>query len=370
MKLLMLAPASVIHTQRWVEALHERGIQLVLATQHDEGPWQVPDGVRLVRLPHRGTPGYFRNVLALRRLLREVRPDLLSAHYASGYGTTAALAGFRPWLLSVWGSDVYDFPYEGRLQGWLLRRNLRQADAVASTSEAMAQQVRRLVPGIGPVAVTPFGIDTKRFAPQPQPHEGIVIGTVKTLAPKYGIDLLLRAFAQVLSAAGPSALLSLVIVGDGPQRAELEALSATLGIATRVRFAGAVPHAEVPLWLNRFDLYVAASRLDSESFGVAVLEASACALPVVVSDVGGLPEVVVQGETGWVVPREDVPALAQAIQRLIDEPEMGRRLGAAGRERVLAHYRWQHSVDEMLRCFEAVIAHRAQRRTVSAGTLQ
>ncbi len=366
MKLLMLAPASAIHTQRWVEALHGRGLQLVLATQHDGASWRAPTGVRVVRLPHGGSAGYFRNVPALRRLLRDERPDLLSAHYASGYGTTAALAGFRPWLLSVWGSDVYDFPHESRLKGWLLRRNLRQADAVASTSEAMARQVRRLVPDIGPVAVTPFGIDTERFSPQPQPHGGIVIGTVKTLAPKYGIDLLLRAFAQVLFAAGSNAALSLVIVGDGPQRAELEALSRALGIAAHVRFVGAVPHAEVPQWLNRFDLYVAASRLDSESFGVAVLEASACGLPVVVSDVGGLPEVVVQGETGCVVPREDVAALAQAMQQLIAAPELRHRFGAAGRERVLAHYGWQHSVDAMLRCFEGVVARHAQRPVVSA----
>ena len=374
MKLLLLAPASAIHTQRWVEALHGRGVQLVLATQHDPASWRAPMGVKVARLPHCGTAGYFRNVPALRRLLRDERPDLLNAHYASGYGTTAALAGFRPWLLSVWGSDVYDFPYEGRLQGWLLRRNLRHADAVASTSEAMARQVRRLVPDIGPVAVTPFGIDTERFAPQPQPkpqpHSGIVIGTVKTLAPKYGIDLLLRAFAQLRLTADPSAALSLVIVGDGPQRVELEALSQALGIAAHVRFVGAVPHAEVPQWLNRFDLYVAASRLDSESFGVAVLEASACGLPVVVSDVGGLPEVVVQGETGSVVPREDVAALAQAIQRLIAAPELRRRFGAAGRERVLAHYGWPHSIDAMLRCFDEVVVRHAQRPAASAGAVR
>ncbi len=370
MKLLMLAPASVIHTQRWVEALQGRGVQLVLATQHDPGAWQAPLGVRFVRLPHSGAVGYFRNVPALRQLLRDERPDLLNAHYASGYGTTAALTGFRPWLLSVWGSDVYDFPHEDRLKGWLLRHNLRHADAVASTSEAMARQVRRLVPDIGPVAVTPFGIDTDRFAPQPQPHDGIVIGTVKTLAPKYGIDLLLRAFAQVRVAAGPSAKLSLVIVGDGPQRTELEALGRTLGMADHVRFVGAVPHAEVPQWLHRFDVYVAASRLDSESFGVAVLEASACGLPVVVSDVGGLPEVVVQGETGCVVPREDVVALAQAIQRLVATPDLRSRFGVAGRERVLANYGWQHSVDAMLRCFDGVIAHRAQGSVVSSDALR
>ena len=362
MKLVLLAPASVIHTRRWAEALAARGVDVVLATQHVDPHWRLPAGVRVEPLPYRGSAGYFRNVPALRRLLRAERPALLNAHYASGYGTTAALAGFRPWLLSVWGSDVYDFPREGRLKGWWLRRNLRLADAVASTSEAMARQVRRLVPTLAEIAVTPFGIDTQRFAPRPEPHAGVVIGTVKTLAPKYGIDLLLHAFARLLkeelAPGAPS--LSLVLVGGGPRRAELEALAVQLGVAARVRFVGPVPHEDVPTWLNRFDIYVAASRLDSESFGVAVLEASACALPVVVSDAGGLPEVVVPDETGLVVPREDVAALVAALRRLVQAPDLRRRLGRQGRERVREHYEWAQGVERMLACQQALVAREAR----------
>lgn len=361
----MLAPASVIHTQRWASALAERGIDVVLATQHPDAAWPVPAGVRVVTLPHAGGAGYFGNVPALRRLLRAERPHLLNAHYASGYGTTAALARFRPWLLSVWGSDVYDFPYESRLKGWWLRRNLRRADAIASTSRAMARQVRKLLPGCGDIAITPFGIDTRRFAPQPQVHEGLVIGTVKTLAPKYGIDVLLRAFALLVAEGKPG--LSLVIVGGGPQRAELEALAAALRIGSQVRFIGAVPHAEVPQWLNRFDVYVAASRLDSESFGVAVLEASACGLPVVVSDAGGLPEVVADGETGLVVPREDAAALARALARLVESPEERQRLGAAGRRHVLEHYEWQATVDHMVRCMQQAASSASARGGAPGG---
>ena len=354
MKIVILGPANVIHTQRWATALAVRGLDVVLATQHPDAAWQAPQGVRVVPLPRAGAVGYFANVPALRRLLRAERPALLNAHYASGYGTTAALAGFHPWLLSVWGSDVYDFPYEGRLKGWWLRRNLGQADAIASTSRAMARQVRRLLPECGEVAITPFGIDTLRFAPQPRVHDGLVIGTVKTLAPKYGIDVLLRAFALLVAEGG--ARVSLVIVGGGPQREELESLATALGIGTQVLFVGAVPHAEVPQWLNRFDIYVAASRLDSESFGVAVLEASACGLPVVVSDAGGLPEVVADGETGLVVTREDPAALARALARLVDSPLERRRLGDAGRRHVVEHYEWQASVDNMLGCMQRVVA--------------
>jgi glycosyltransferase involved in cell wall biosynthesis len=357
MKVMLLAPANVVHTRRWVEGLHARGVEPVLVTQHDPDGWTPPPGVTLIRLRHSGTAGYFLNVLQVRRLLREGGFDLLNAHYASGYGTTAALCGFRPWLLSVWGSDVYDFPYENAVKGWLLRHNLRQANLIASTSRAMAGQVRRLLPGVKDVALTPFGIDTKRFAAAPEVRRGFVVGTVKTLAPKYGVDVLVKAFAEFLktlpltNGVAPS----LLIVGGGEQRAELQALGESLGITERLHFAGAVAHADVPEWLNRFDVYVAVSRLDSESFGVAVLEASACELPVVVSDAGGLPEVVVHGETGLVVPRDDVQLLAQALRRLHDDPALRQQLGRAGRERVLREYEWEHCVDLMLGCYERAV---------------
>ena len=362
LEVVLLAPANVVHTQRWVEALHDRGVQVVLVTQHDESRWQAPTGVRVVRLPHSGNAGYFLNVFALRRLLRELRPDLLNAHYASGYGTTAALVGFRPWLLSVWGSDVYDFPYEGWLQARLLRRNLRRADAIASTSEAMARQVRRLTHESIEIFTTPFGVDTNRFAPKPRQHRGFVVGTVKTLAPKYGVDLLLRGYAEFVHARSPDEIAgsTLVVVGDGEQRAELEALATTLRIADRTRFIGAVAHATVPRWLNGFDVYVAVSRLDSESFGVAVVEASACALPVLVSDVDGLREVVVDGETGLVLPRDDVAALARALGQLFDAQELRERLGHAGRQRVIDRYEWSHCVDLMLACYQRLASGRAE----------
>lgn len=352
-RLLMLAPAEVGHTQRWAGALAGRGVEVVLATQHPAAAWAPPPGVRVVVLPHRGTAGYFRNVPALRRLLRVERPELLHAHYASGYGTTAALAAWHPWVLSVWGSDVYEFPYTGALQGWWLRHNLKRADAIASTSAAMADQVRRLTPVRGATAITPFGIDTTRFAPAPAARPaggGLVIGTVKALAPVYGVDLLLRAFARLKPQPGePSA--TLLIVGDGPQAGELRALAEALGIAARVRFAGPVPHDEVPVWLNRLDVFVAASR--NESFGVAVLEASACARPVLVSDAGGLPEVVVDGETGLVVPSGDVAALSAALARLVADTALRRRLGDAGRRHVQQHYEWAGCVDHMLACLQA-----------------
>jgi len=362
MKILILGDASSIHIQRWVEAVSERGHSTTIVSQDRAPDWTCPAQVDLRYLPHSGKIGYFLNAIALRRILRDIRPDIMNVHYASGYGTTAGICGFTPTLLSVWGSDVYDFPNESAIKRRLLIWNLRRATRISSTSEVMARQVGRLVPELPPPYITPFGVDIKKFAPTVTDHDQtnqIVIGTVKSLAYKYGIDLLIRAYAQLLVDpvvldAGLSNKLHLRIVGTGPDRLSLEALAVKEGVSNRVEFVGAVPHSRVPEMLQGFDVYVAASRLDSESFGVAVVEASACGVPVVVTDVDGLSEVVEQDRTGFIVPREDVDSLVSAMKSLILSAPLRKRLGQGGRASVQSRYDWDASVTKMIECYEEV----------------
>lgn len=358
---VLLGAANSIHLQRWALALHARGRRISVFSQQAAQALPLPPGINLHALPVHHGAGYLLNAWPLRRLLARLQPDLLHAHYASGYGTLARLAGWRPTLLSVWGSDVYTFPERGPLQAGLLRGNLRAAQALASTSEAMAGQVRRLWPGAGPIAITPFGVDSARFCPAPGERaagQPLTIGTVKTLEPTYGIDLLLRAFAALRQRL-PATALRLRLVGGGPQRAELQALAQTLGLGEAVEFTGPVEHGEVPARLRQLDIYAAPSR--HESFGVAVIEAMACGLPVVVSDAGGLPEVVQAGVSGLVVPVGDVAALTDALATLVVDEGLRRRLAQAGRQRVLAQYDWPHCVDRMIDCQDAVIAAASAR---------
>ena len=359
MRLAFLAPANSIHTQRWAVALANRGVSILLVSQHDSDTWVPPDRVRIHRLRFSGNSGYFLNALELRALLDRERPDLLHVHYASGYGTLGMLSNFAPSLLSVWGSDVYEFPLQARWKMWLLRRNLRWATRIASTSEAMAQQVRLLTPETPSPLVTPFGVDCEKFAPCPRLMSAEVrIGTVKTLSHKYGIDILIAAFAEVLRARRAASIgleqqLRLVIVGGGEQEDFLRVRARQLGVVDNVQFVGYVRHEAVPSWLQTLDIYVAVSR--SESFGVAVIEAAACGLPAVVSDVGGLPEVVQDGITGIVVPSEDVSALSQALHTLIQNRDLREAMGAAGRDFVLRQYEWTTCVDRMLEAQRLVL---------------
>jgi len=169
------------------------------------------------------------------------------------------------------------------------------------------------------------------------------------LAPKYGIDTLIHAFHQVrlnLLTTQPKLAnqLRLCIAGGGPQRVALQNLVNQLGLTTVTELAGELSHSQVPSYLNQLEIYVAASRLDSESFGVAVLEASACGLPVVVSRVGGLPEVVLENITGLLVEKDQVAQFTQALLTLIQHPRLRHTMGAAGIQWVKQRYDWQQNV--------------------------
>ncbi len=351
LKIAMLAPGSSVHTLRWANAFAARGHTVHLVTQHQPLPG-VDTAVKIHHLPHWSGLGYLLNGPRLKRLLNEIRPDVVNAHYASGYGTLARSVGKVPLVLNVWGSDVYDFPARSALHRRWLLANMRHASRIVSTSRAMAIRVSELLPN-GPVAkVVPFGVDTELFKPAPIRGNGpMTVGTVKSLAPAYGIDRLIRTFTHLMPTYANTGL-RLRIVGDGPKRNELMRLAADLGVADHMAMVGAVPHAQVPDELHKLDVYVALSR--SESFGVAVIEASACGLPVVVSDAGGLPEVVRDGVTGFVVPGGDPETAALRIGQLLQDATLRGNMGRAGRAHVLEQYGWNTCVDKQLAILQEV----------------
>ncbi|MFO1022641.1 MAG: glycosyltransferase family 4 protein [Planctomycetales bacterium] len=371
MKILLLSRGNSIHTVRWANSLAERGIQVGLASLHPPAP-ELSDKITFFPLKIRAPFGYFLNVGSLRKVLKTFQPDLLHAHYASGYGTLGMLAGFHPYLVSVWGSDVFQFPNQAGWKKKLIARTLQKADWVCSTSHVMERRVRELCPDVRGTTVTPFGVDLDRFRAEgrAESRDSLTIGTVKALKPEYGIDTLLRGFAMFLqkqrSGQKNSVQFRLRIVGGGTLREEMQALSRELGITGQTEFIGAVPHDQVPAELRGLDVYVAASR--EESFGVAILEASACGCPVIVTDVGGLPEVVKNSETGLIIPKDDPGALADALCRLVDHPAERQRMSVQGRKFVSEHYEWNENVGRMLTVYEGLCAVKGAKEPASALT--
>lgn len=300
---------------------------------------------------------YLKALPFVKRIVKQIKPDIVHAHFATSYGLLGALAGFHPFVLSVWGADIFDFPKKSPLHRALVKFNLDRADKILSTSRVMAVETGRYTGRS--VEVTPFGIDLEIFKPLPveslfKPND-IVIGTVKALEPKYGVDDLIRAFKLVVERY-PHLSLRLLIVGGGSQQTGLEALARELGIYDLTTFTGRIPYNRVPVFHNMMSIFVSLSVLDSESFGVAVIEASACEKPVVVSNVGGLPEVVRENVTGFIVPPRRPDLAAAAIGRLVEDEQLRIKLGGAGRQHVSRNYDWPDNVAQMLKIYHQVVS--------------
>ena len=349
MRIALLAAAESVHTLRWANALSQRGHEVQLISMSSPLPGFC-DSIRIDQLPISAPLGYWFNARRVRKLLTDGCPDLLHAHYAAGYGVLGRLANFHPYILSVWGSDVFDIPYRSKWHHRQIVKNLSSADQICSTSQVMAERAKDIAPALEKIEVIPFGVDLQRFDVSRVQSETITIGTVKTLIHTYGIDILIRAFAICREIVAANSLdlpakLRLKIAGDGSQRNELQILANSLQLAEVIDFSGAIPHKDVPNTLANFDIFVAASR--RESFGVAVVEASASRLPIVATNVGGLPEVVSNGRTGIVVPCENPQALGEALAKLCLNPELRRKYGNAGRQYVAEQFDWSENVSHM-----------------------
>ena len=359
MKILILSTALSSHTIKWVRSVSEENEVVLFSLPAPD--YEINKGFPNLRIESihikgnvtmtEGLSGkfkYFKALPAVNRIIKNFKPDILHAHWATSYGLIGALTGFHPFILSVWGADVFDFPGKSILNRKIVEFNLSRADMILSTSEIMAKETLRYTDK--PITVTPFGIDTgifrSRIVENIFERDSIVIGTIKTLEKKYGIDILIKAFS-IVKKRNPDLKLKLLIVGGGSEEEPLRQLTRDLNVDTDTVFTGKVRYDDVVSYYNMLDVYVAVSVLNSESFGVAVLEASACEKPVIVSDAGGLPEVVENGVTGIVVKVKDTDATAAAIERLINDESFRKQLGINGRKRVLEKYDWSENVKQM-----------------------
>jgi L-malate glycosyltransferase len=365
LKVLLLADINSIHTQKWAIALQSRGIDIAVFSLNSSKTFhpelhgiQVFDPDRSGRdLSSTGLINkisYLSELPSIRKCIKSFKPDIVHSHYASSYGILGALSGFHPFILSFWGSDIFDFANRSLLTRLIIKFNLRKADMILSTSNAMAEEIKKYTSK--KVAVTPFGIDPDIFKSYPVKSlfgkDELVIGTTKSLEPVYGNETLIRAFGQ-LYLQHPELPLRLIIVGGGSLETSLKNLVHSLKLDKQVVFIGKVAHHLIPDYLNMMDIFAALSI--SESFGVSVIEASGCELPVVVTNIGGLKEVTIDQVTGLLVPVNNIEQTVIAFEKLIMDIELRIILGREGRERVKQLYNWKDNVCEMhkiyLRCF-------------------
>lgn len=359
-KVMLLADATSPHTIKWARSLSERGISICIVsfTLPDPAVYSQYPLVQVVslgfdnKLIKSGVAGsgkwrYLTALPKVRWQIKQFKPNIVHAHFASSYGLLGALSGFSPFILSVWGTDVYEFPRKSLLHKAVIKFNLARADKLLSTSHDMARETWLYTNK--PITVTPFGIDTDFFKPGqkadlPFSSDDLVIGNVKGFDRRYGVTYLIEAFALLVKQR-PALPLKLLLLGDGADHEELQQQIKALGLMTRVHFAGRVPYDQMPAYHNAQHISACVSL--RESFGVAVIEAGACEVPVVATRVGGLPEVVQHGQTGLLVSAGDASAIKDALLQLVDDAVLRSRMGRAARQLVQQHFDWQGNVSQM-----------------------
>jgi glycosyltransferase involved in cell wall biosynthesis len=368
MKVLLLSDPSNSHTVKWANSLVKKGVDVFLfgLSIYDPSPYHpsikieslnTPDSIKQKLNGNILKSIYLLKLPRLKKIINTFKPDVLHAHYASSYGLLGALSGFHPFIVSVWGIDVYIFPNVSFVHKLITKYVLNKAEIITSSSYTMADEAKKFT--YNRFKVIPFGIDINTFKQAKVrslfPEESIVIGIVKHLEYKYGLEYLVKAFSS-LTKKYPDLPIKLLIVGGGSMKNQLQILAEDIGIKDKTIFTGAVKHSSIAEYHNMMDIEVYLS--DYESFGVSVIEASACENPVVVSNVGGLPEVVDDNETGIVVEPKNPKSAAEAIEKLILDDRLRIKMGKAGRNKVEELYDWEDNVSTMIDLYSDMISKR------------
>jgi glycosyltransferase involved in cell wall biosynthesis len=287
------------------------------------------------------------HALAVARIARGC--DLIHANwtFSAFAATLGAPIHRRPVVCTVQGSDIYRAA-RIPLAGFLTRRALRGARKVIALSASLAEGAVRLGADPDRIAVIPNGVDAKRFYPNGIPRESVLL-FAGSLIERKGLRTLLAAMEQIRRRHPAHRL---VLIGDGPERSELESRVRDIGIGESVFFTGSLSPAEVARWMRLAELFILPSL--EEGQGVALLEALASGTPCIAGRAGGIPEVI-SPEWGELVEPGNAQALANSISGLIGAPLRRQAMGNAAAAGVRAKFDWPMIAQRILDVYREVV---------------
>lgn len=360
--------------------LVERGHDVVLAAGRETGPegslWDAAkaSGARLVPLEHMrravGIAADWKARPELVELFRREQPDVVHTHSSKAgiIGRSAAYAAGVPRIVHTIHGMSFNRTQSAIVRAtyrWLERRAGQYTDALITVADAMIDQA--VAAGIGSrdrFTTIRSGLVTDQFTATPREREHyrrawgvaddeLVVGTIARLFENKGYDEIIAAMPAMVD---QFPRLRFVWVGDGKHRGMYENRLKRLGLGSRVRMLGLIPPNEVPSVLSAFDIVLHASRW--EGLPRAIVQGLLTGLPAVSFDNDGAPEVVINDQTGLLVPFGDIPALSSAVVRLARDPALRTRLGQAGRARCVAEFEWRRMVEAIEQLYLRIPAAR------------
>ncbi len=355
------------HIKALAEAQAARGhhVSVLVTSRTRQTHTETINGVRVIFAGRLAAISSTPLSLAMFRQLAHAQPDIVHLQFPYPWGEIA-----NHWFgrgcktVLTYQSDIIRQKYLRVVYAPLMQRVLARVDQIIATSPNYIASSPVLGRWKHKCVAIPMGIDPAPFASPPRPpsgdgrREGARLLFVGALRYYKGLQYLLQALTALPDAR-------LTVIGRGPMEREWKDLAQALGVAARVDYVGEVANPGLPPYYADCDVFVFPSCERSEAFGLVQLEAMAAGKPVVSTELGtGTSYVNVNGETGIVVPARDPGALAAALRKLLDDPGLRRRMGAAGRERVWREFTLDKMVDRTMAIYARLLA---QGRSKSAS---
>jgi L-malate glycosyltransferase len=362
MRILYFSKSYTPHDYRFLSSLSQTEhqvffLQLEAAKRQTEDR-PIPENVR--QIPWAGGKREFRwrdvprLTFDLRRVIREIQPDLIHAGPIQNCAFLAALSGFRPILAMSWGYDLVMDADKNAWMRWVTRYALKKSTFF--TSDANVSRAKAVSFGMDPqkTVIFPWGTDIEQFTPKnlnPANFPTFTLFCSRTWESIYGVDVLAKAFVKV---AGVHPEVDLILLGGGSQGQKIRQILMSGGVLDRVHFGGHVGHKDLPRWYLMADLYISPSHVDGSS--VTLMEALASGLPCLVSDIPGNREWIQDGVNGWLFRDGDVNDLAGKILYAVKNRESLSRISEAARQTAEQKADWKKNFGKLLETYDLILS--------------
>jgi len=291
-------------------------------------------------------------LVSLIALALKKRPEIIHAHWILPQGLNAMITSLLlgiPFIVTVHGADAYsaDSNLIRKISRWVLSK----ASSVTANSVKTRAEVEKQL-GMAEITIIPMGVDESSFKPKNDRAPGKTILFIGRLAEIKGVEYLIRAFPKVKE-KHPEAKLN--IIGEGEEEPRLRREAESTGHGKDIHFLGPIPHEKITGHYQAADVFILPSIVDSrgasEGLGVVVIEALACGTPTVATELGGITDIIKDGETGLLVPEKNPDRLADAIDKILSDRDLADRLARNGRLLVHEKYGWEKIASEFKRVY-------------------
>jgi len=378
MKILYFSRNYTPHDYRFLSSLskteHEIFYLKLEANQRQTEDRSVPENVQQILWAGGQRefrwPDLPRLALDFRRVVTEIKPDLVHAGPIQTCAFIAALSGFRPILAMSWGYDLVMDADKSTWSKWITSYTLRRS--AYFTSDANVSRDKAVAFGMNPekTVIFPWGTDVEHFHPKKDERgkkratsskkkssviskrsKAITLFCSRTWEAIYGVDVLAKAFVKVASV---NLDVNLILLGGGSQGQKIRQILMNGGVMERVHFGGQVGQSDLPRWYHMADIYISPSHVDGSS--VTLMEALASGLPCLVSDIAGNKEWIEEGVNGWLFCDGDVDDLAEKILNAIKSRRSFKKIGEAARKTAEGKADWKKNFGKLLEGYEKILS--------------